>query len=717
MDDAHIPPSRPSDGTPPASQGENLHRRVLHLIIPIFALTGIVFALLVADRLNPPPLQKAQTRSLVVTANKGEILRTFLSRDGKWRLPITRDQVDPRFIKYLLAWEDQRFGAHPGVDPIAIFRALYQMGAQARVVSGASTLTMQVARLTEPRERTLAAKAQQMIRAVQLDMRLSKDQVLDLYLTLAPYGGNLEGVRAASLAWFGKEPAVLSTGEAALLVALPQSPERRRPDRFPVIAKAARDRILLKLSERGVITLQEAQEGISEPVPVRREAFPFHAPHLAERLARGSSENATIATTLSLSAQKQLENLAKRESQFVDDGATIAIVAVENSSRRAIAYLGGHDFWGAAGQVDLSRRPRSPGSTLKPFIYGLAFDDFIIHPQTLIDDKPSVFGDYAPRNFDRAFQGTVTITQALQMSLNVPAVALLDRVGPLRLAATLRDSGVELDFPKNRALPSLPLALGGVGVTLEDMTMAYAAIPNGGRVGAIRMRPSDPEGVTATMFSPVSAYYLGSILRGSPLPDGWSMGQGVARARAIGFKTGTSYGFRDAWAIGFSGRYTIGVWVGRPDGSTRPGRFGRNAAAPILLKAFEAMPAEPSGVAPPPPEALVAQNAENLPRALQRFRTRGQTQAGLRAVQPPRIVFPMDGVTLSLPSPSEPQALALKAKGGEGPLRWIVNGVPLAEGSGEQVNWTPDGEGFTQVTVVDVAGRSATSRVRIKAIK
>jgi penicillin-binding protein 1C len=219
------------------------------------------------------------------------------------------------------------------------------------------------------------------------------------------------------------------------------------------------------------------------------------------------------------------------------------------------------------------------------------------------------------------------------------------------------------------------------------------------------------------MFSPVSAYYLSTVLRGSPLPDGWSMGQGVARARAIGFKTGTSYGFRDAWAMGFSPRYTIGVWVGRPDGSTRPGRFGRNAAAPILLKAFEAMPGEPAGVPPPPPDALVAYNAEQLPRAVQRFRTRGQSQAGLRAVQPPRIVFPLDGVTLSLPPPSEPQTLALKAKGGEGPLRWIVNGVPLAEGSGEQVNWTPDGEGFTQVTVVDVAGRSATSRVRIKAIK
>jgi penicillin-binding protein 1C len=472
---------------------------------------------------------------------------------------------------------------------------------------------------------------------------------------------------------------------------------------------------LLTLAERGAITRGEAVEGMSEPIPRVRVVFPFHAPHLAERLARGGSRDATIASTIDLSVQTKLEDLAKRESQFLDGGVTIAMVAVETSTRRVIGHLGGHDFWGASGQVDLSRSPRSPGSTLKPFIYGLAFDDSIIHPQTLIDDKPTLFGDYAPRNFDRAFQGTVSITQALQMSLNVPAVALLDRVGPLKLAGTLRDAGAALQFPTKGAIPALPLALGGVGISLEDLTMLFTAIPGGGQVGPLRFRPDDPINITMAMFSPVSAYYLAKILRGSPLPDGWSMGQGVIRARAIGFKTGTSYGFRDAWAIGFSPRYTIGVWVGRPDGSTRPGFFGRNAAAPILLKAFEAMPAEPQGVPVAPNGVLTAQNAAQLPRSLQRFRTRTQEQAGLRAVQPPRIAFPPDGAVVSIPSQGEPQVLALKARGGEGPLRWIINGVPLPQGSGSQINWTPDGEGFTQVTVVDIAGRSDTARVRLKA--
>ncbi|HAH09120.1 MAG TPA: penicillin-binding protein 1C, partial [Alphaproteobacteria bacterium] len=581
--------------------------------------------------------------------------------------------------------------------------------------SGGSTLTMQAARLLEPRPRTLLAKAQQILRAVQIDAHLSKGEVLDLYLTLAPYGGNLEGIRAASLAWFGKEPKVLTTGEAALLVALPQSPERRRPDRFPKMAKAARDRILQTLADRGHITQTEAREAMAEPIPERRIPFPFLAPHLSERLARSApASTATVRATIDRTVQMKLEDLARRESRFVDDMATIAVIAVDTASGQVIGHLGGHDFWGVAGQIDLTRRARSPGSTLKPFIYGLAFDDLMIHPLTLIDDKPTVFGDYAPRNFDRAFQGTVSITQALQMSLNVPAVALLDRVGPLKLAGRLRDAGATLVFPTRGAVPSLPLALGGVGISLEDLTTLYAAIPGGGVVRPLRFEVGQGGGATSRLFGEQAAYYLAKILRGSPLPDGWSMGQGVIRARAVGFKTGTSYGYRDAWAIGFSPRYTVGVWVGRADGSTRPGYFGRNAAAPILLKAFECLPPEPQGLPLPPPGIIVAQNAAQLPRALQRFRTRGQEKAGLRAIQPPRISFPPDGSVVGLPREGPRQTMALKARGGEGTLRWIINGVPVTDGQGPQIFWTPDSTGFSQLTVVDGAGRSDTVRVRFK---
>lgn len=682
-------------------------------IIAGFTLLGLAFALAVTDRLNPLERTRADDRSVVVTAADGTLLRTFVSSDGRWRLPVKPEHVDARYQRLLLAWEDQRFRDHPGVDPLAMLRATYQLAAKARVVSGASTISMQVARLMEPRERTFGAKLLQMARALQLEAHLTKDQILELYLTLAPYGGNLEGVRAASFAWFGKEPKRLTVGEAALLVALPQSPERRRPDRHPEIAKAARDRVIATLAERGALTAREALEATQEPIPTRRQRFPFHAPHLAQDLlAKNKTNEPVIASTLDAQVQTKLEDLAHRERGYFDDDANLAVIVVENATRNVVAYLGGANFWSQAGQVDLAKAPRSPGSTLKPFIYGMAFDELIVHPQTLIDDKPTLFGDYEPRNFDRGFQGTVTVATALQMSLNVPAVALLDRVGPVRLAATLRNAGAELQFPKKGALPSLPLALGGVGITLRDLTMLYTGIAAGGEVRPLRFAAKAGEGEGQRLFGAPAAWYLADTLKDANLPDGWSMGQGIERSRQIAFKTGTSYGYRDAWSLGFSKHYTVGIWVGRADGSTRPGHIGRNDAAPLLLKVFDLLPQEGRAPSPPPDGAFVAQNAEQLPPALQRFRTRSTMVAGLKRIQPPRISFPPNGATVSLEDPKKPQALPLKAQGGREPLRWVINGLPL-----ESPNawWTPDGEGFARITVVDADGRSDTSQVRLKA--
>jgi len=687
-------------------------------IIAAFTFVGLTLALAVVDRLNPIGRTRADDRSVVITAADGTLLRTFVSRDGKWRLPVKPAKVDERYLRMALAWEDQRFREHPGVDPFAMLRAAYQMAVKARVVSGGSTITMQVARLMEPRERTLSAKLLQMSRAIQLDMHLTKDEVLELYLTLAPFGGNLEGVRAASFAWFGKEPHNLSIGEAALLVALPQSPERRRPDRFPAIAKAARDRVLATLAERGVITQQEAKEGQEEPIPLRRLPFPFHAPHLAQDLlAQNKAGDPVIVSTLDAQTQTKLEDLAKRERGYFDDDANIAVMVVENASRNVVAYLGGANFWVNAGQVDLGKAARSPGSTLKPFIYGIAFDDLVVHPQTLIDDKPTLFGDYEPRNFDRGFQGTVTVASALQQSLNVPAVMLLDRIGPIRLASLMRNAGAELQFPKKGAIPSLPLALGGVGITLRDLTKLYVAIPNGGEVKDLHFRVGAPEGETHRLFGKPAAWYLVDVLKHASLPDGWSMGQGIERDRQIGFKTGTSYGYRDAWALGFSQRYTVSIWVGRADGSTRPGHIGRNDAAPLLLKVFDLLPSEERWSSPPPDGAYVVQNAEQLPRGLQRFRRNTQLVAGLKRAQPPRIAFPPNGATVSLEDPKKPQALPLKALGGRAPLRWVINGMPLENQSmlGTDSWWTPEGEGFARITVVDADGRSDTSQIRLKA--
>lgn len=685
-------------------------------IIAGFTLLGLILALAVADRLNPLSRTRADDRSVTVTASDGTLLRTFVARDGAWRLPVKLDQVDARYLRLLLAWEDQRFRDHPGVDPVAMLRAVYQMAAKARVVSGASTITMQVARLMEPRERTLSAKFLQATRALQLDWHQNKDEILELYLTLAPYGGNLEGIRAASFAWFGKEPKRLTIGEAALLVALPQSPERRRPDRHPDIAKAARDRVIATLAERGEITPAEAQEAMQEPIPLRRQKFPFHAPHLAQDLlTKNGTAEPVIVTTIDARVQEKLEDLGHRERAYFDDDANIAVIAVDNLTRNVVAYMGGANFWSQAGQVDLGNASRSPGSTLKPFIYGIAFDDLIVHPQTLIDDKPTAFGDYEPRNFDRGFQGTVTVTSALQQSLNVPAVALLDRVGPLRLAATLRNAGAELMFPKKGAIPSLPMALGGVGMSLRDLTMLYAGIADGGQVRPLRFTKDAREGEAHRLFGAPAAWYVEHILKTANLPDGWSMGQGIERAREIAFKTGTSYGYRDAWALGISGHYTVGIWVGRADGSTRVGHIGRNDAAPLLLKVFDLLPQEGRAPDPAPEGAYLVQNAEQLPRALQRFRPSAKLVAGLKRIQPPRISFPPNGAVVSLVDPKKPQALPLKAQGGRAPLRWVINGLPLELAPGADSWWTPDGEGFARVTVVDADGRSDTSQIRLKA--
>jgi penicillin-binding protein 1C len=688
------------------------------LIVASFAVLGLGLALAVVDRLNPVGRTRADDRSVIVTAADGALLRAFISRDGKWRLPVKPDQVDARYLRMLLAWEDQRFRDHPGVDPFAMLRATYQMATKARVVSGGSTITMQVARLMEPRERTLSAKFLQAARAMQLDWHLTKDEVLELYLTLAPFGGNLEGVRAASFSWFGKEPKRLTVGEAALLVALPQSPERRRPDRRPEIAKAARDRVLATLAERGVISKRDAQEAMEDPIPARRRRFPFHAPHLAQDLfARNRSGDPVIASTIDETTQVKIEDLARRERGYFDDDANLAAIVVENATRNVVAYVGGANFWSNAGQVDLGKASRSPGSALKPFIYGIAFDELIVHPQTLIDDKPMAFGDYEPRNFDRGFQGTVTVAGALQMSLNVPAVALLDRVGPLRLASRLRNAGATLRFPTKGAIPSLPIALGGVGITLRDLTMLYVGIPNGGEARPLRYRRVKDriDGDASHLFGAPAAWYLADILKQANLPDGWSMGRGIERDRDIAFKTGTSYGYRDAWSMGFSKRYTVGVWVGRADGSTRPGHFGRNDAAPLLLKVFGLLPPEERAPSPPPEGAFVVQNAEQLPRGLQRFRRSPTLVAGLKRVQPPRIAFPPNGATVSLADRVKPQPLPLKAQGGRAPLRWVINGLPLAAQPGSDGWWTPEGEGFARITVVDADGRSDTSQIRLKA--
>ncbi|HJZ22370.1 MAG TPA: penicillin-binding protein 1C, partial [Bradyrhizobium sp.] len=410
------------------------------------------FAAWVAS-LGPLPLDQARQVSTTILDRNGKLLRAYAMADGRWRLPVdAKKDVDPAYIKLLLAYEDRRFYSHGGVDPLALGRAAFQLITRGHIVSGGSTITMQLARLIEPRrQRSVYAKLHQIVRAFELERQLTKDQILDLYLALAPYGGNLEGIRSASIAYFGKEPKRLSLAETALLVALPQSPETRRIDRFPEAGLMARNRVLDRMVEDGRVTQEEAVQAKTVPVPRLRKPMPILAPHSADQAIATMKDATVIRLTLDSSLQKTFETLARDRAVALGPDISVAIIAVDNASGDVLARVGSSDYFDErrAGQVDMSRAVRSPGSTLKPFIYGLAFEDGFVHPESLIEDRPIRFGSYAPENFDMTYQGTVPVRRALQQSLNVPAVALLDRVGAVRLASRLKQAGANLVLPKD----------------------------------------------------------------------------------------------------------------------------------------------------------------------------------------------------------------------------------------------------------------------------
>ena len=686
-----------------------------------FAVLGLVCALSTADRANPPDMARANTLSPEVVAADGTLLRAFLSQDGAWRIHTSPRDVSPRYLLLLKAYEDRRFDAHPGVDVMALGRAASQWLGAGHVVSGGSTLTMQVARLLEPgllQHRGVLTKGVQAIRALQLEERYSKDEILSLYLTLAPMGGNLEGVRAASLSYFGKEPAALDLAQSALLVALPQSPVKARPDRHAQGAMAARNHVLDRMVQDGVITTADAAVAKKEGVPFARQPMPLIAPHLSQRLVLGHKEP-RIATTIRADIQQAAERMAAQERGYFDDGADLAIVVVENKTRNLVAYVGGTQYWGRGGQVDLAQRNRSPGSALKPFIYGLAFDNLALHPLTRMTDEATSFGDYAPQDFEGSFQGTVTARDALRMSLNIPAVALLDRVGPLTFTMALQNAGARLAFPAGGAAPTLPVALGGLGIGLSDIAMLYAGIAEGGQARALRVIAGMPDAPAHRLFGPAAAWYLRDILDGVSLPDGWAMGQGLLRARTVGFKTGTSYGFRDAWAVGFSNDYTVAVWVGRADGSPRPGHMGREAGAPVLLKMFGLLPPDRRPAPSPPAGVIMANSTDELPPALQVFHREATPQVAAANLPPPAIAFPPNGSVLPLPQPKDKdQTITLKADGGRSPLTWLVNGALVGNFDRfAAATYHPGGEGLARVTVVDADGRSDTSEIRFKKLR
>ncbi len=677
-------------------------------------LTGAaVYGLDRLDRAYPPPLHNAAIASQEVLDVDGKLLRAFATSDGRWRLKTTAADVDPQFVRMLVAYEDQRFFDHGGVDFQALARAAGQLLTNGRIVSGASTLSMQVARLIEPRtDRSFSAKLLQMIRAWQIERRLTKAEIIDLYLNIAPYGGNLEGIRAASLAWFGKEPKRLDTGEAALLVSLPQLPEKRRPDRFPEAARMARERVLKRLAVARVVGEGEAARAAIAAVPLKRLDLPSFAPHMAEAARVRFPKMDKIRSTLRLSIQSELEELARRSGQKLGDKVSVAIVMADSTTGEIMAEVGSSDFLDTdrRGWVEMTRAVRSPGSTLKPFIYGLAFENGLVAQESIIEDRPADFSGYRPRNFDMQYQGDVSIRQALQLSLNVPAVRLLDAVSPAALMVRFRRASVQMVLPKAEA-PGLAIALGGAGLSLVDLVQLYAALANGGQPvklgdgvrGTPQVLDADP------LFSKAAIWNITDVLSGVLPPLGM-------KQRGIAYKTGTSYGYRDAWSVGFDGRYVIGVWAGRADNGSVPGLAGYVSAAPILFEAFTKSGVAITPFAPPPPGASrLAYN--DLPANQRRFSV---TSSGLlsasRREASPQIVYPPEGARIELTGQTgNLSPLVLKLQGGRAPFHWLANGKPLPEPSRRRSSeWVPEGQGFSTLTVIDADGRASSVRIFVE---
>ena len=577
-----------------------LLRRRRFVILSVLATLGVVAILavgLVATARLPFPLAAlTPPPSTVVAARNGQPLRLFLAPDEAWRFPVRLAGVAPILPQLVLAAEDRHFYRHPGINPLALLRAALANLAAGHVVSGGSTITMQLARLARPRERTLAAKVDEGLAALVLERRLSKEAILERYLNLAPYGGNIVGVGAASSLYFGKTPDRLSLAEAALLTVLPRSPLRLDPLRNPEAAKAARDKLLAALSRRGVLPAEAAREAMTAPVPRALVRQPFTAPHFCQMAKDLAGDAPRINTTLDPAAQKTATDILRGRSGWLAGQGigSVAAVVLDPQTREVRALIGGTKWFGDPrfGQINGATIRRSPGSTLKPFLYAMAMDQGLIFPQSLLLDIPTGFAGYSPKNYDGLFLGRVSAEQALITSRNVPAVRLLNEIGPAPFLDLLRRGGLTtLDKPA--AHYGLSLILGGGETTLLALTNLYAVLADGGlyRPAAIlaQHKPVRPE----RLFSPEACALTTDILTRLERPDLPTSWERALAVPAVAWKTGTSFGHRDAWAVGVSAGHVIGVWVGNMDGTPIAGISGAVHAGPILFELFRAL--EPHG--------------------------------------------------------------------------------------------------------------------------
>jgi penicillin-binding protein 1C len=537
--------------------------------------------------LPKPPLLDGISFSRCVRDRNGKLLRVTLSADQKFRIWTPLDKISPDLIDATLRYEDKYYAHHPGVNPIALARGAAELLRLHRATTGGSTITMQLARLRfHLHTRTISGKLEQIMRALELERHYSKNQILEAYLNLAPYGRNLEGIGAASEIYFDKPASKLSRPEAIALSVIPQSPSRRA-------LHTDRDNNSVNLAQSnwhdraGADT--DAEFSMREFRPRMQTGRKFIAPHFVQEVLETSPGRDEIVTTLDLEKQQAIERrvtdyVANNRNRGIENAA---VFLVDTSTMDVVAQIGSADFYNVDinGQVDGTRSPRSPGSTLKPFVYALALEHGLIHPLSILADAPRSFGEYNPENFDREFLGPIRACDALARSRNVPAVELASHLAHPTLYEFLSKADVRL--PKSESFYGLALPLGGAEVSLQELVRLYAALANNGELRPLRFTARDRIAKPKRILSPEAAFLTLEMLGNVPRPE-MNCADGNHSAR-VHWKTGTSHGFRDAWSIAVFDHYVLGVWVGNFDGRANPAFVGRTAAAPLLFQIIDSL--------------------------------------------------------------------------------------------------------------------------------
>ena len=663
----------------------------------ILSAFGIGLAVITAGYFCRSPVSQAELSNVspVVLDRNGAWLTAFALDDGRWRFKADLDTIDADFVDAVIRIEDRRFYSHSGVDIPAVFRAAKDWAQAGEVVSGASTITMQLVRQYKPRPRTLRSKVIESLEALRFELHYSKDEILSQYLTRISYGGNIEGIEAASRIYLGKSPQHLSPDEIALLVSLPQAPEARRPDRQAAHAKRGRNRILTKLEQDGFMSAELVTEAKSAPIPLIRHSLPSKAWLSSHYMPKSSAiTQSYIDPFVQNSLETHLASYVARYPKTVN--ASAVIVHNPTLEIRGHAAIGLRDHVG--GWIDMTRRLRSPGSTLKPFVYGLGADDGVLSFDSYVRDAPSRFGSYQPENFNRRYYGDVRISEALQHSLNIPAVAVLDHVGGNRLQAALVATGANISTPRSdNAQSGLSLALGGTGTTAMDLAALYAALANEGIAKPLKWHDGQESDVSLRLLSQKTSSQLLTVMAKAPVPAGHIPGHILKDRPAIAYKTGTSYGFRDSWAAGVAGEYTIVVWVGRPDGGPRPGVTGREAAAPLLFNVVGDLDVPRVSK---PTEQIAATSMK---------RVTTPDDAG------PQIVFPAKNTEIAMTAfGQESRGVTIVAETSYGSARIYVNGQTVERQSEGHI-WKPNGPGFYKLSAVDDRGKVSKIRFRVLA--